>query len=130
GQRPDMAFHKFIKAILKDEEISIYGDGEQTRDFTFISDIVQANIEAAESELSGEIFNIGGGSRISLKGAIKILEEGIGGKAKLRYVESQRGDMRDTLADISRAKNLLGYQPKVSLTEGLAEEIEWLKNCS
>lgn len=127
GQRPDMAFHKFIKAALSNEEIVIFGDGEQTRDFTFISDIVRANILAAESELSGEIFNIGGGSRISLKGAIKILEESIGQKIRLKYVEPQRGDMRHTLADISRAKNLLGYQPKVSLIEGLDQEIEWLK---
>jgi len=128
GQRPDMAFHKFIKAILKDEEISIYGDGEQTRDFTFISDIVQANILAAESELSGEIFNIGGGSRISLKEAIKILGESIGrNKVRLRYVESQRGDMRDTLADISRARDLLCYQPEVGLSEGLEKEIKWLR---
>lgn len=127
-QRPDMAFHKFIKAILKDEEIFIYGDGEQTRDFTFISDIVHANILAAESELSGGIFNIGGGSRISLKGTIKILEENIGRQAKLRCVESQRGDMRHTWADISRAKDLLGYQPEVDLSQGLVQEIEWLKS--
>lgn len=127
GQRPDMAFHKFIKAILADEEIIIYGDGEQTRDFTFISDIVHANILAAESELSGEIFNIGGGSRISLKGAIKILEENIGCQAKLRCVESQRGDMRHTWADISKAEDLLGYKPEVDLSHGLAQEIEWLR---
>ncbi|MDI6791501.1 MAG: NAD-dependent epimerase/dehydratase family protein [bacterium] len=127
-QRPDMAFHKFIKAIFKDEEIFIYGDGEQTRDFTFISDIVHANILAAESELSGEIFNIGGGSRISLKGTIKILEENIGRQAKLRCVESQRGDMRHTWADISRVKDLLGYKPDVDLSQGLVQEIEWLKS--
>ncbi|MEW5767947.1 MAG: NAD-dependent epimerase/dehydratase family protein [bacterium] len=126
-QRPDMAFHKFIKAILEDEEIIIYGDGEQTRDFTFISDIVHANILAAESELSGEIFNIGGGVRISLKGAIKILEENIGRPAKLRCVESQRGDMRHTWADITKAKDSLGYKPEVDLSQGLVEEIKWLK---
>jgi UDP-glucose 4-epimerase len=126
-QRPDMAFHRFISASLSDEEALIYGDGKQTRDFTYISDVVEANILAMESGRVGEIFNIGGGTQISLNEAIEILEGIIGKGIKRRYVERQRGDVRDTRADITRARERLGYRPKVELREGLEEEVRWLK---
>lgn len=127
-QRPDMAFHKFIKAILKGEPIEIYGDSSQTRDFTYISDIVEANITAALSNVKGEVFNIGGGKRIKLNEAIKIMEKIIGIKAKLYFINPQKGDVQDTYADISKAKELLGYTPCVSLEEGLEREVEWIKS--
>jgi len=127
-QRPDMAFHKFIKAILKGEPIEVYGDGSQTRDFTYISDIVEANITAALSDVEGEIFNIGSGKRIKLNEVIKIMEKIIGIKAKLYFINSQKGDVQDTYADISKAKELLDYTPHVSLEEGLEREVEWIKN--
>ena len=73
-QRPDMAFHKFIKAMLQGDEITIYGDGEQTRDFTFVSDVVEANLLAMNTDAIGEVFNIGGGSRITVNGIVKMLE--------------------------------------------------------
>jgi len=116
-QRPDMAFHKFIKAILKGEPIEIYGepieiygDGSQTRDFTYISDIVEANITAALSNVEGEVFNIGGGKRIKLNEVRKIMEKIIGIKAKLYFINPQKGDVQDTYADISKAKELLDYR--------------------
>jgi len=127
-QRPDMAFHKFIKAILKGEPIEIYGDGSQTRDFTYISDIVEANITAALSNVKGEVFNIGGGKRIKLNEVIKMMENIIGIKAKLYFINPQKGDVQDTYADISKAKELLGYTPRVSLEEGLEREVEWIKS--
>jgi UDP-glucose 4-epimerase len=127
-QRPDMAFHKFIKAIFNGERITIYGDGEQTRDFTYVLDIVNANILAAKSDYCGEVFNIGGGARISLMDVIKELEKIIGKKAILDYIEQQKGDVRDTYADIAKAKKLLGYNPRVSIEEGLRQEVNWIKN--
>lgn len=127
-QRPDMAFNRFITAILKDKEIHLYGDGEQTRDFTYISDIIEANILAMERGKEGEAYNIGGGSRISINGVLRILKD-IGGKEPdVRYMEAQKGDMRHTYADIKKAKNELGFSTHVRLEEGLKEEFNFLKN--
>ena len=128
-QRPDMAFHKFFKWILQDQPISIYGDGQQTRDFTFISDAVAANLLAAIVPLAvGEVFNIGGGSRVVLAEVINIMEEIVGRPIKKNFVEKARGDARHTSADVSKAEKILGYQPQVSLTEGLRQEWEWMKS--
>ena len=128
-QRPDMAFHKFFKWILQDQPISIYGDGQQTRDFTFISDAVAANLLAAIVPLAvGEVFNIGGGSRVVLAEVINIMEGIVGRPIKKNFVEKARGDARHTSADVSKAETILGYQPQVSLTEGLRQEWEWMKS--
>lgn len=128
-QRPDMAFHKFFKWILQDKPISIYGDGQQTRDFTFISDAVAANLLAATVPLAvGEVFNIGGGSRVVLAEVINIMERIVGRPIKKNFVEKARGDARHTSADVSKARKILGYQPQVSLTEGLRQEWEWMKS--
>jgi UDP-glucose 4-epimerase len=128
-QRPDMAFHKFFKWILQDQPISIYGDGQQTRDFTFISDAVAANLLAAIVPLAvGEVFNIGGGSRVVLAEVINIMEEIVGRPIKKNFVEKARGDARHTSADVSQAKTILGYQPQVSLAEGLKREWEWIRS--
>ena len=127
-QRPDMAFHKFFKAAIKDEAISIYGDGQQTRDFTFVSDAVAANLAAATvPEAVGEIFNIGGGSRAVLMDVLATMEDVIGHPIKKEYVARARGDARHTSADISKARSILGYNPQVPLAEGLAKEWEWVK---
>lgn len=127
-QRPDMAFHKFFKAAIKDEAISIYGDGQQTRDFTFISDAVEANLAAATvPEAVGEIFNIGGGSRAVLMDVLATMEEVIGKSIKKEFVAKARGDARHTSADISKARKILGYNPQVSLKEGLTQEWQWVK---
>ncbi|RMF85045.1 MAG: NAD-dependent epimerase/dehydratase family protein [Nitrospinota bacterium] len=126
-QRPDMAFHRFIRALQRDEEIVIYGDGHQTRDFTYVSDVVEANLLAMRSPLSGEVFNIGGGSRVSLLEALHVLENIMAKPLRLRYDSVQKGDMRHTYADISRAQKQLGYSPRISLAEGLREEVRWLE---
>ena len=122
-QRPDMAIHKFVNAIFKGDEISVFGDGTQTRDFTFVDDAVEANILAAGSDSVGEVFNIGGGSRISVNELIGIMEKTIGG-AKVKYVETQKGDVKDTLADTSKAKGLLDWNPKINISEGLKRYVE------
>lgn len=127
-QRPDMAFHRFIKAMLKNEELVIYGDGQQTRDFTFVADAVAANLQALESEKWGKVYNIGGGSRITLSEVIKLLEQLLGKTAKVKYAEAQHGDVSHTYADTTLARTELGFAPKAKLTEGLQAEIEWVKN--
>ncbi len=118
-QRPDMAIHRFVRAVLTDEEITVYGDGEQTRDFTYVDEVIEATLLAANSDLAGEVLNIGGGSRISVNQLIKKIEKITGKKAKLEYVEGQKGDVKDTLADISQAKETLNWKPRVEIEDGL-----------
>lgn len=128
-QRPDMAFHKFFKAILQDQAIPIYGDGEQTRDFTFVSDVVAANLAAAIApQAVGQILNIGGGSRVVLTQVLETMEEIVGRTIKRNHVEKAMGDARHTAADVSKARSILGYQPQVSLREGLTQEWYWVKS--
>ena len=127
-QRPDMGFHQFIKSALLGGEIVIYGDGEQTRDFTYISDAVEANILAADSEKApGRVFNIGGGSRISVNGVLDILRDLVG-DLNVRHAEEQKGDVRHTMSDTTAAREALGYSPKASIRDGLAREVEWMKD--
>ena len=126
-QRPDMAFHRFVRAILDGGEIEIYGNGEQTRDFTFISDAVSGNILAMKSNAEGEIFNIGGGSRVSINEVLDIIQNIAGKTVKIVYQNVQKGDVRHTLADTNKAKKHLGYIPEVDLKTGLTEEWKWLK---
>jgi UDP-glucuronate 4-epimerase len=126
-QRPDMALHKFIVSILQDTPITIYGDGEQTRDFTFVDDVVSANLAAAASKHAGCVMNIGGGCRSSINGLIRIIEQYVGKKAKLNHFPEQPGDPRHTWANIQRAKTLLGFDPKFDLEQGIYLEIQDLK---
>lgn len=122
-QRPDMAFHRFCEAIAGGKPLRVYDDGHQTRDFTYISDVVEANIRSATSDTAvGQIFNIAGGSRVTVQHVISLLEEIIGLSANMTFVEKQHGDVRDTFADISQATQLIGYLPKVALREGLEQE--------
>jgi nucleoside-diphosphate-sugar epimerase len=127
-QRPDMAFHKFFKAAIADEAIGIYGDGQQTRDFTFVSDAVAANLLAATVPGAiGEVFNIGGGSRVVLADVLDTMEQVIGKPIKRSHQEKARGDARHTSADVTKARKILGYDPQVPLAEGLAREWEWIQ---
>lgn len=127
-QRPDMAFHKFFKAAIASQPIDIYGDGQQTRDFTFISDIVAANLAATKiPEAVGEVFNIGGGSRVVLTELLNQIETIIAKPLYRNYLDPARGDARHTSADISKAQKILNYQPQVSLLEGLTQEWEWIQ---
>lgn len=125
-QRPDMGFHKFIRALLAGEEIVIYGDGNQTRDFTYISDAIAANLACVDADVAGQVFNIGGGSRISVNEVLQVLERVSGRRPRVRYIETQKGDVRHTFADTTRARHSLGFRPAVSTEEGLRAEFEWL----
>ncbi len=130
-QRPDMAFHKFFKAVLADESIPVYGDGQQTRDFTFVSDAIAANLAAAiVPEAVGQIFNIGGGSRVVLAEVLDTMAEIVGKPIKRNHIEKAMGDARHTAADVSKARKILNYQPQVSLRDGLTQEWEWVKTLS
>jgi UDP-glucose 4-epimerase len=123
-----MGFHKFIKATLRGEPITLYGDGEQTRDFTFVQDAVSATIAAAERGVPGRVYNIGGGSRVSVNQVLELIGR-IGGRTPLVTVDAaQKGDMRHTYADTSLARADLAFAPSVSLEQGLAAEYQWLSD--
>lgn len=125
GQRPDMAFHRFISAILRGEELVVYGSGEQTRDFTFVDDIVEANLAAARADQAvGKVYNIGGGSRISVNGVLEIIGRLTGREISFRRESVQAGDPPHTYADTTRAKQDLKFIPKIPLEKGLAEMIK------
>ena len=126
-QRPDMAFHKFMGALLEDKEIEIYGDGLQTRDFTFISDAVEGNLLAMKATLVGEVFNIGGGSRVTVNDVLDTLQKITMKNPRIVYQDVQKGDVKHTLAETIKARNTLGYSPKVDLKTGLEKQWEWFQ---
>lgn len=127
-QRPDMAFHKFGKSLIEGRDLIVYDDGYQTRDFTYIDDIVAANIAAATSpHIEGEIFNIAGGSRSSIREVIAVMERILGTETSVVYKPRAYGDVRNTFADITNASKLLNYNPVVKLEEGLGRELVFLK---
>ncbi|MBI4735582.1 MAG: NAD-dependent epimerase/dehydratase family protein [candidate division NC10 bacterium] len=126
-QRPDMAFHKFIRAALQDRPIVLYGDGEQTRDFTYVGDAVEANWLALAPRAVGQVFNIGGGSRCSVIQVLASLEEILGRPIRRDQRPTPPGDVRHTWADTTRAREVLGFSPRASLQEGLARQVAWLR---
>jgi nucleoside-diphosphate-sugar epimerase len=128
-QRPDMAFHRFIRAGLAGEAIAVHEDGNQTRDFTHVRDIVQANVRAATSPAaSGQVYNIAGGSRVTLNHALARLAEVMGRQLEIIHAPKQAGDVRDTYADIGRAQRELEYRPTVDLDTGLRDEVDWYES--
>lgn len=126
-QRPDMAFHKAMKAALLGEEFPMYGDGSQVRDFTHVDDTVQGIILAADRGKPGEIYNLGSSREITLAEALKMIEKIAGRKIKIKRLDVARGDVRKTLASIEKAHKDLGYEPKKSMEEGIEEEWNWIK---
>jgi nucleoside-diphosphate-sugar epimerase len=125
-QRPDMGFHRFMRAAISGGPIALYGDGEQTRDFTYVSDAVEATIAAGERGVPGRAYNIGGGSRVSINQVLAIIGRIAGKPLDIRREPAAPGDMRDTFADTSLARADLGFRPKVTLEEGLEAEYRWL----
>jgi UDP-glucose 4-epimerase len=126
-QRPDMAFHRFFRSILEGKEIEIFGDGNQTRDFTYVDDIVKATFSAWQKGISGEVYNLGGGENISLLNLLRIIENVTGKKLKISFREREKGDAPHTWADYSKAKKDLEYTPSVKLELGLKNQWEWTK---
>ena len=123
-QRPDMAFHRAIEAGLNGRDFRLFGDGRQTRDFTYVADTVEGTIAAAERGVPGRSYNIGGGSRISMLEALDAIREETGG-LNVRHDQAQRGDARDTAADIGLAQGDLDYAPRWDVARGLREQVAW-----
>lgn len=126
-QRPDMAFHRFLRWALEGSALQIYGDGRQSRDFTHVDDIVEANWLALEKGQPGEVFNIGGGSRVTLNEVVEMIKTMVGRELEVHYEGVQKGDVRHTFADMTKAEKKLGYRPKVPIKDGLQREYEWIK---
>ena len=120
---------RFISALLSGERPIIYGDGEQTRDFTYISNVVAANLAAAEApQAVGKVINVASGVRVSLNSLLETLKQLTShDDVQPQYAEPRKGDVRDSLADISLARSFLGYEPQIGLKEGLKLTIEWWK---
>ncbi len=127
-QRPEMAIHQFVGKIIQGEPICLYGNGASQRDYTYIDDILAGLMGSIENVRGYEIINLGGSHAIPLCSLITRLEETIGKKAVVKWLPMQDGDMHTTCADISKAKQLLGYCPKVPLQEGLKLFVEWYQH--
>ena len=124
-QRPDMAIYKFFNSLIEGNEIEVYGDGKQTRDMTYVADIVNATMLAGEFTTDYQSFNIASGARTSVNDIIKIIENLTGKKAKVSYKPAAKGDVKDTWADIGKARAYLNYDPETKLEEGLGKYLEW-----
>lgn len=125
-QRPDMAFSIFCDAILRDQPIVVFGDGSQTRDFTYVADVVAATKSAALApDAPGRVYNVGGGSQVSLSAGIAVISELAQRSPRIEYRQTERGDVRDTAADNTAAATDLSFQPTISLKEGLCQQFEW-----
>jgi UDP-glucose 4-epimerase len=125
-QRPDMGFHKFFLAAMRNEPIPVFGDGRQTRDFTFVSDAVAATVSASTLGTPGAVYNIGGGSRVELLDVFELIGRITGRPLRLQMLEPQAGDMRDTYADTARARADLAFAPAVTLEQGLRAQFQWM----
>jgi nucleoside-diphosphate-sugar epimerase len=126
-QRPDMAFHIFCRAALEGRPITVFGDGRQTRDFSYVGDVVRATVDALSAPLQdARVFNIGGGTPASIRDVLGLIEELAGKPLDVTYLDQELGDVRDTAADTALARKHLGFDPQTSLEDGLRAEFEWI----
>jgi nucleoside-diphosphate-sugar epimerase len=123
-QRPDMAYHIFIRALLTGEPITVYGDGQQVRGNTFVADCVEAVVKAADAPV-GETFNVGGGEMVSVLDVLGKLERIAGKRFVVRTEAARAGDQRHTFADTTKLRRVLGWEPRTTLDEGLSRQFEW-----
>jgi UDP-glucuronate 4-epimerase len=126
-QRPEMAIHKFTRLMDQGEKIPIYGDGSSRRDYTYIDDLIEGILSVIHHHKGFEVYNLGESQTTSLKELIKLIEGALGKKAMIEMLESQPGDVSVTYADVSKAKRMLKYQPKVKMEEGIRRFVEWYK---
>lgn len=127
-QRPEMAIHNFTRLIDEGKEISIYGDGSSSRDYTYIDDIIQGIMKSINLTCSFEVFNLGNSNAVNLEYLISLIERSLGKSAHKRYYPFQKGDVDDTFAELTKSKKLLGYQTGVGIEEGIERFVEWYKN--
>ena len=125
-QRPDMGFRRFMEAALAGRPVVVYGDGEQTRDFTYVDDIVRANLLAMDAPIHGQAINIGGGRRVTLNETLELIGQTTGKRLHIDRRPAPPGDVRHTGADGTRAEALLGYRPRTDLAAGLAAQAAWM----
>jgi UDP-glucose 4-epimerase len=126
-QRPDMGFARFMDALSAGREIEVFGDGEQTREFTYVSDAVDGTVKAAHADVVGQVFNLGGGSRVTINRVLATLEDISRIKVFRHNLPAAPGDPRHTGASINLARERLGWEPRVSLREGLTRQWEWFQ---
>jgi len=126
-QRPDMAFCRFMEALVDNHEIGIFGDGEQTREFTYVSDAIDGTVKAASADVAGQVINLGGGSRVTVNRVLDTLEDISQLKARRKYLSVAPGDPRHTGASINLARERLGWEPRVSLRDGLTTQWQWFQ---
>jgi UDP-glucuronate 4-epimerase len=126
-QRPDLAIRKFFDLIHRDEPIELYGDGNSSRDYTYIEDIIDAIIKILDLDFKFEILNLGNNTPINLSLLVKLIEDTMGKNASKKYKELPPGDVQRTWADISKARELINYEPIVKMDEGLKEFYVWYK---
>lgn len=124
-QRPDMAFARFIRSGLAGEPLPLLGDGTQSRDFTFVEDVVEGTLAAARRGRAGAVYNIGGGTRVPLIDAVRMIEVLLGQRIEIDRSPRALGDVRDTCADPRRAARELGFEPSTPLLDGLQRQVEW-----
>jgi len=126
-QRPDMGFHKFLRAMLEDRPLDVFGDGSQSRDCTYVDDVVDATIRSGDTRTKSRVFNVGGGTRRPLRDILEVMQEILGKRAKVRFGGVERGDVPHTHADISKSREEFGYNPSTPVEEGLRKEARWLE---
>jgi UDP-glucuronate 4-epimerase len=129
-QRPDLAIHKFAKLIRDDKEIPVYGDGSAKRDFTYIDDLIEGILKSIEHNPKNnfDIFNLGESQTTDVNSLIQLLERGLNKKAKIKYLEPIPGDVPITYADISKSRQILGYNPQTKIEEGMIKFISWFQS--
>jgi UDP-glucuronate 4-epimerase len=127
-QRPDLAVRAFAERILRGEAIPVFGDGKSLRDFTYVDDLVDGLIRALDSGLGFEILNLGAGRTVTVLEVVELLERALGRPARIEWLPRQTGDVSRTWADIGAAGRLLGYAPRTSLEQGIAQFVEWLES--
>ncbi|CAN0330962.1 unnamed protein product, partial [Scytosiphon promiscuus] len=126
--RPDMAPYKFIDLVFRGQEIMQFGDGSTSRDYTYISDIVDGVVRALDRPAGYQIYNLGNGSPVQLSSFIKLVEESVGIPAKIRMFPKQPGDVPRTCANVTKAREMLGYAPNVSLADGIRRTVAWYRD--
>jgi nucleoside-diphosphate-sugar epimerase len=125
-QRPDMAIRRLLDAGLHGTAFPLFGDGKAIRDFTFVDDVVTANVLAADADLApGTTVNVGGGGEIAMADLVRVAEEALGREIEVEWLPEQAGDVLRTGADIGRARELLGYEPSVTVPEGVERQLAW-----
>lgn len=125
-QRPDMALTRFLVAALEGRPLTLLGEGRQLRDFTYVADVIEATVLAAERGVAGSVYNVGGGTPVAVRDVVALLEDVLDRRVAVEHAAPARGDVAQTCADGSLARGELGFAPRVALREGIAAQLDWL----